>query len=136
MHVRDDIHRGDTMPNGRSGSFNVSRHDFEQLLNTTPTGTLVGQLLSGSEGDRSSRALDALEARQLFAEIPLDRVFVEEQYQKFFIIHLAKREGGTTWIVVREDSPLFAELRRHHAIGIARHQERQESTDDDESRTR
>ena len=124
------------MPNGRSDSFSVSRHDFEQLLNTMPTGAVVGQLRSGSEGDRSSRGLDALEARQLFAELPLDRVFVEEQYQKFYIIHLAKREGATTWIVVREDSPLFAELRRHHAMGIARHQEQQEPTDDDESRPR
>ena len=125
------------MPNGRSGSFNISRHDFEQLLNTIPIGTLVGHLLlCVPQGDRSFRALDALEARQLFAELPLDRVFVEEQYQKFYIIHLAKREGATTWIVVREDSPLFAELRRQHAMGSARHQEQQESTDDDESRPR
>jgi len=128
-HVRNVINTKpestteDTMPNGRSSSFNVSRHDFEQLLNTIPTGTLVGHLLSGSEGDRSSRALDALESRQLFAELPQDRVFVEEQYQKFYILHLAKREGATTWIVVREDSPLFAELRRHHAMWAARHQE-------------
>ena len=82
------------MPNGRSSSFNVTRHDFEQLLNTIPTGTLVGHLLSGSEGDRSSRALDALEARQLFAELPQDRVFVEEQYQKFYILHLGMRRSG------------------------------------------
>lgn len=106
------------MPNGRSVSFSVSRHDFEQLLNTIPTGTVVGKLklLSGPHGEGSSRALDVLEARQLFAEHLRDRVFVEEQDRKFYIIHLAKREGATTWIVVREDSPLFAELRRHCAI--------------------
>jgi hypothetical protein len=111
------------MPNGRSASFNVSRHDFEQFLNTIPTGTLVGHLFSGVRGDRSFRALDALEARQLFAEQPRDRVFVEEQHQKFYIIHLAKREGATTWIVVRDDSPLFAEVRRHHSMWAARRQE-------------
>lgn len=122
------------MPNGRSASFSVSRHDFEQLLNTIPSGTVVGKLKlpSGPHGKRSSRTLDVLEARQLFAEHPRDRVFVEEQDRKFYIIHLAKREGPTAWIVVREDSPLFAELRRHCAMAIARHQGQQESTDDEE----
>jgi hypothetical protein len=111
------------MPNGRSDSFVVRRHGIEQFLSTIPTGTLVGHLFSGSKGDRSRRALDASEARQLFAENPRDRVFVEEQQQKYYIIHLAKREGATTWIIVHEDSPLFAEVRRHHAPGIARHEE-------------
>ena len=121
------------MPNGRSASFSVSRHDFEQLLNTIPSGAVVGKLrlLSGPHGEGSSRALEVLEARQLFAEHLQDRVFVEEQDKKFYIIHLAKREGATTWIVVREDSPLFAELRRHCAMAIARHQEQREATDDD-----
>lgn len=120
------------MPNGRSASFNVSRNDFEQFLSTIPTSTLVGHLRSSAEGDCSSRALDALEARQLFADHLRDRVFVEEQYQKFYIIHVAKRERATMWIVVREDSPLFAELRRHLAMAVARHQEQEESTDDAE----
>ena len=112
------------MPNGRSGSFNISRHDFEQLLNTIPTGTLVGHLLlCGPQGDRSFRALDALEARQLFAEHLQDRIFVEEQYQSYYIIHLTKREEPATWIVVRDASPLFAEVHRHHSMWAARHQE-------------
>lgn len=109
------------MPNGRSGSFSVSRHDFEQLLNMIPTGTVVGKLLS----DRTFRALNVSEARQLLAEHLRDRVFVEEQYQNYYIIHLAKGDEPT-WIVVREDSHLFAELRRHHAMGVASHQEQEE----------
>lgn len=111
------------MPNGRSASFNVSRHDFEQLLNTIPTGTLVGRLLSRPKGDRSFRAVDVLEVRQLFAEYPQDRIFVEEQDQSYYVIHLTKREEVAAWIVVRNDSPLFAGVRRCHSMWNSRHQE-------------
>ena len=120
------------MPNGRSSSFSVSRHDFEHLLNAIPTDTVVGKLLSGPHRDRPFHALNASEARQLFAGHVRDRVFVEEQYQNYYIIHLTKGDRPATWIVVREDSPLFAELRRHQAMAVARHQEQEESTDDDQ----
>jgi hypothetical protein len=117
--VQDFSLRSPTMPNGRSGGFVVERADLKQLIKALPDATVVGKIRAYSS---ALRPADALEIARLVDECPNDRIPVEEQDHKFYIIHLSDK-GERIWVMVGPETPLFLELRQRHARWATEHPE-------------
>ena len=99
------------MPNGRSGGFVIEKEDLKQLVKSLPDGTVVGKIRAYSS---ALRPADALEIARLVDECPNDRISVEEQDHKFYIIHFSNKSERIL-VMVGLETPLFPELRQRHA---------------------
>lgn len=107
------------MPNGRSGGFLVEKADLRLLVEALPGATIVAKVIAHSS---SARTVDASEIARLVDECSNDRIAVEEQDHKFYIIHLSN-EPKLLWVMVGSETPLFPELRRRHAQWTTEHPE-------------
>jgi len=99
------------MPNGRSGGFVIEKEDLKQIVKALPDATVVGKIPAHSS---ALRPADALEIARLVDESQNDRIPVEEQDHKFYIIHLSNKRERIL-VMVGLDTPLFPELRQRHA---------------------
>ena len=104
------------MPNGRSGGFVICKDDLRQLVTAISGAVTVGKRF----GSGSLLPMSATEAAQLVEELAHDRVSVEEQDKKYYIIHIS--DSSDTWIKVQSDSPIFEGLRRWHTRWVAERQ--------------
>src|SRR5271157_2398110 len=103
--------RGATMPNGRSGGFIIEKADLNRLVKNLPDAQYVCKIVKKSP---RLQPADALEIARLVDECPKDRIAVEEQDDKFYVIHLSN-EPELLWLMVGSESPIYPELRRRHA---------------------
>jgi hypothetical protein len=117
--VRDFDFRSATVPNGRSGGFVIEKEDLKRLLEALPHATVVAKIIVHSSLPRLG---DASEIARLVDQCPNDRIAVEEQDHKFYIIHLSN-EPELLWAMVGLETPLFPELRRRHARWTTEHPE-------------
>jgi len=109
------------MPNGRSGGFVIKTADLKELVKTVSDAAVVGKMVvhplpheSVSNVPPTIRAGNAAEVTRFVQDCPHDRVGVEEQDNKFYIIHLSN-EPKLLWLVIGPESPIFPELQRRHA---------------------
>ena len=97
------------MPNGRSGEFDVNKERLERILSALPSEAVVGKSIAAGDVDVSA-------VYRMVSEYPDDLIAVEEQYDRWYIIHLepiqANPPSAEKWIMVSPESPLFEELRR------------------------
>jgi hypothetical protein len=105
------------VPNGRSGGFVIETSDLRQLVAAVAADTEVGLLATHL---LRPRAASATEIAPYIQECPHDRVAVEEQDNKFYIIHLSN-DPDIVWVVVHSASPIHAELRLRHAKWMSEH---------------
>jgi hypothetical protein len=105
------------MPNGRSGGFPIKTADLKVLVETVSDEVVVGKMVVLSE---PIRAANAAEVTQFVEECPHDRVAVEEQDHKLYVIHLSNKPK-LIWFVVGSESPIFLELRQRHAQWMTEH---------------
>jgi hypothetical protein len=105
------------MPNGRSGGFVIEKTDLKHLIKALPGATVVAKIIA----HRSTlRPADALEIARLVEECPYDRIAVEEQDHKSYIIHLSN-EPELVWLMVASEAPIFLELRHRHEQWATEH---------------
>lgn len=107
------------MPNGRSGGFVIEKADLKHLIEALPNVSVVANIVGHSS---PLRPADALEIARCVDECPNDRIAVEEQDHKFYIIHLSN-EPELTWVTVGSETPLFSELRQRHDQWATEHPE-------------
>jgi hypothetical protein len=105
------------MPNGRSGGFVIKTAELKKLVNTVLDTAVVGQMAVLA---LPFRAANAAEVTRFVEECPQDRVAVEEQDHKSYVIHLSN-EPKLVWLVVGADSPIFIEMRQRHAQWMTKH---------------
>ena len=105
------------MPNGRSGGFIIEKADLTELLKAIPGANLVGKIVVHSSG---FRPVNAVETARFVDECPYDRVAVEEQDHKAYVIHLSN-EPEIIWLVVGSETPIFLELRDRHQTWAREH---------------
>ena len=101
------------MPNGRSGGFPIETADLKRLIRAVSNTAAIGKVVDGSSGP-SLRPADAAEVTRLVEECAHQRVAVEEQDHKFYIIHI-RDEPTPIWVAVHSESPIFDELKQRHA---------------------
>src|SRR6267378_1981130 len=80
------VPRGGKMPNGRSGGFVIKTADLKELVKAVSDTTVVGQVVVLR---LPFRAAEAAEVTRLVEECQHDRVAVEEQGHKGYVIHLS-----------------------------------------------
>jgi hypothetical protein len=113
------------MPNGRSGGFSISRYRLRELLEDLPRdasiGMTVAALSHGRESSTSPAAVSAEAVAELVDRFQQEHVWIEEQDQSFYIVHLDPfayhgwgEPNPNLWIMVRSHSPLFEPLRQLH----------------------
>jgi hypothetical protein len=107
------------MPNGRSGGFVIEKADLKHLVEAFPDGSVVARIVARSSAPRPA---DALEIARFVDKCPSDRIAVEEQYHKSYIIHLSN-EPELIWVMVGSETPLFPELRQRHDRWSTEHPE-------------
>jgi hypothetical protein len=105
------------MPNGRSGGFVITTADLKELVRGVSDNAVVGQMVVHS---LPFRAANAAEITRFVEECPHDRVAVEEQAHKSYIIHLSD-EPKPIWLLVGSESPIFLEIRQRHAQWMTEH---------------
>jgi len=105
------------MPNGRSGGFVLTTADLKGLVRGVSDAAAVGKIVVRPLPIRTA---DAAEVAQFVEECPHDRVNVEEQDHKSYIIHLSD-EPKFIWLVVGSESPIFLEIRQRHAQWMSEH---------------
>ena len=105
------------MPNGRSGGFMIETADLKELVKAVSDADVVGQMVLLRP---PNRAANAAEVTRFVEECPHDRVAVEEQEHKFYIIHLSN-EPKLIWLVVGSESPIYLEIQQRHAQWVAEH---------------
>ncbi len=98
------------MPNGRSGGFVIKTADLKELVRTISDTTVVGKMAVLTPPIREANAAEVI---RFVEECPHDRVAVEEQDNKFYILHLSN-EPKLLWLVIGSESPIFLELQRRH----------------------
>ncbi len=91
--------------------------DLKELVKTVPDTALVGKKVAHL---LPIRAANAAEVTRLVEECPHDRVEVEEQDQKFYVIHFSN-EPKILWLVIGPESPIFPEIRQRHAQWATEH---------------
>jgi hypothetical protein len=106
-----DLIRSAKMPNGHSGGFVIETADLKELVKTISDTTVVGKIAVLSSPP--IREAIAAEVIRFVEECPHDRVAVEEQDNKFYIVHLSN-EPRLLWLVIGSESPIFLELQRRH----------------------
>jgi hypothetical protein len=99
------------MPNGRSGGFPIEVAELKRLVDGTG-GAQIGML--AGDNARATGLQPALSPAvlRLLAECRSERVAVEEQDHSAYIIHLSN--VPTLWVLVYQDSPIFAGLKQRH----------------------
>src|SRR5215471_7253454 len=105
------------MPNGRSGGFVIEKVDLKHLVKSLHGGPAAAKIFSHSS---QTRLADTQELSRLVDECRTDRIAVEEQDHKFYIIHLSN-EPELLWVMVGSEMPLFLELRQCHDRWAAEH---------------
>ncbi len=105
------------MPNGRSGGFLIKTADLKELVKGVSNTAVVGQMVVLP---LPIRAANASEVTRFVEECPHDRMAVEEQDHKGYVIHLSN-EPKLKWLVVGSESPIFLEIRRRHAQWMTEH---------------
>ena len=105
------------MPNGRSGGFLIRTADLKELVKGVSNTAMVGQMVVLP---LPIRAANAAEVTRFVEECPHDRVPVEEQDHKGYVIHLSN-EPKLKWLLVGSESPIFLEIRRRHAQWMTEH---------------
>jgi hypothetical protein len=105
------------MPNGRSGGFVIEKADLKSLVEALPHSTVVGKIIALSMRPRPA---DALETARFVDECPNDRIAVEEQGHKAYVIHLSN-EPKIIWLLVGSEAPIFLELRQRHQRWATEH---------------
>ena len=106
------------MPNGRSGGFVITTADLKELVKgVSETTGAVGKMIVPP---LPIRAANADEAARFVGECPHDRVAVEEQDHKSYVIHLSN-EPKLIWLLVDSASPLFPEIRQRHSQWMTEH---------------
>ena len=106
-----------TMPNGRSGGFVIEKVDLKDLVKAFPDATVVARIIARST---RARPANALETAQFVDECRNDRIAVEEQDHKAYIIHLSN-EPEIIWLIVGSEAPIFLELRHRHERWATEH---------------
>jgi hypothetical protein len=66
------------------------------------------------------RPVDALETARFVDECPNDRIAVEEQDHKAYVIHLSN-EPEIIWLLVGSEEPIFLELCQRHKRWTTEH---------------
>jgi hypothetical protein len=105
------------MPNGRSGGFVIETEDLKELVKAIPDATVIGKIVVHSSQPRPA---DAAEVARFLETCANDRVAVEEQDKKLYIIHL-RNEPELMWLVVSSEAPIFLDLRQRHARWATEH---------------
>ncbi len=105
------------MPNGWSGGFLFKTSDLKELVKTMSDTVVVGKMVAHP---LPIRAANAAEVTRLVEECPHDRVEVEEQDHKFYVIHFSD-EPKILWLVIGPESPIFPEIRQRHAQWATEH---------------
>jgi hypothetical protein len=105
------------MPNGRSGGFVIKTADLKELVKAVSDTDVVGQM---ALLPLSIRAANAAEVIRFVEECLHDRVAVEEQNHKGYIIHISN-EPKLIWLMVGSESPIFLEIRQRHAQWMTEH---------------
>jgi hypothetical protein len=104
------------MPNGRSGSFEISGAQFRQLLQGLPGSTRVAGLpkTPGVTVSDLERTLDRYRGKN---------VFVEEQHHEFYLARLYEYADTEHLVAIDKASPLYEGFRRCHAEWLSRRTE-------------
>jgi hypothetical protein len=105
------------MPNGRSGGFVIKTADLKELVKGVSDTAAVGHMVVVS---LPIRAANAAEVTRFVEECPHDRVAVEEQDHKGYVIHLSN-EPKLIWLLIGSESPIFLEIRQRHAQWMTEH---------------
>jgi hypothetical protein len=105
------------MPNGWSGGFMIKTADLKELVKAASDSTVIGKMVVHPFPIRTA---NAAEITGLVDECPHDRVAVEEQDHKFYVIHLSD-EPKILWLVIGPESPIFLEIRQRHVQSATEH---------------
>jgi hypothetical protein len=105
------------MPNGRSGSLFLNKVEFGNWLSSRDGQEIIG--LSFEPATRRPQAVSVETVVGMLATYPPDRIAVEEQDGRAYVIHIyhpfsLDPPDLKRWILIRPESPLFQELRRQH----------------------
>ena len=121
---RQEEWSGGAVPNGRSGGFLIDRADLLIVLESLPSTCEIGLQLDfgsrGASGEVLSTQVNAGAAITMLAALRWDRVWIEEQDHRRYIIHFDRSPITTDsvddgkWIDVGPESPLFDGLRKAH----------------------
>lgn len=100
------------MPNGRSGSLFLEKTEFANWLRSRDDQEIIGLSLPAT-------AVSVAMAIEMLASFPIERIAVEEQDARSYIVHLhhpldIDPPEIEKWILIKPGSPLFEELRRRH----------------------
>jgi hypothetical protein len=96
------------MPNGWSGAFAIKTADLKELVEAVSDTAVIGKVAVQLLPIREAKAE---ELARFIEECPHDRVEVEEQDHKFYIIHFSN-EPKILWFVIGPESPIFQEIRQ------------------------
>ena len=105
------------MPNGRSGGFVIKTADLKEMVKAVSDAAVVGQMVVLR---LPFRAANAAEVTRFVEECQHDRVAVEEQDHKGYVIHLSN-EPKIIWLLVSSESPIFLEIRQRHGQWMTEH---------------
>ena len=105
------------MPNGRSGGFVIKTADLKEMVKAVSDAAVVGQMVVLR---LPFRAANAAEVTRFVEECQHDRVAVEEQDHKGYVIHLSN-EPKIIWLLVSSESLIFLEIRQRHAQWMNEH---------------
>src|SRR5580765_4510366 len=115
------------MPNGRSGGFVIKTADLKEMVKAVSDTAVVGQMVvlrAEAEVHEAVRlpfrAANAAEVTRFVEECQHDRVAVEEQDHKSYVIHLSN-EPKIIWLLVSSESLIFLEIRQRHAQWMNEH---------------
>lgn len=112
------------MPNGRSGGFLIAKADLAMLLAALPASTTVGfpvmRRHRAGETGGSDAPLSVADTISMVGEFKWPTVWIEEQDHRLYVIHLdhpvemSGEPRADRWVVVKQESPVFAALRERH----------------------
>ena len=105
------------MRNGRSSGFVIEKADPKNLVKTFPGDSHVAKIIMRST---RPRPVEALETARFVDECPNDRIAVEEQDHKAYVIHLSN-EPEIIWLLVGSEEPIFPELCHRHKRWTTEH---------------
>ncbi len=111
------VPRSAKMPNGWSGGFAMNGTDLKELLKAASDNAEIGKIVVHA---LPIRTVNAAEVIPFVEECPQDRVAVEEQDHKFYIIHLSE-EPKLIWLVIGPESPIFLDIQQRHAQWMTEH---------------
>jgi len=104
------------MPNGRSGGFVIELAELKQLVQSLASATAVGKIVRSSQ----LRPVNAGKVARIVEDCKVDRVAVEEQDHRFYVIRLPN-EPEAIRLMVGSETPLFLELQQRHAQWMNEH---------------